>query len=322
MAHPIGFLWLAATWAYLWVRSRLTGGWRAVPFLAGLAAIYLIRWELLHRAKFQVDWDKAPFYLLNGADQLAIYSQHSVSVAWVALLFGIVCFLLGVFAFRREKDSLRLLILPLELYLLLFFATALFPENIRPTVYDGWIGLIVSRLTTISAIAGLCVLGTLTPKKWHLAGFGVLALFFFTILYQDTAVLNETEANAERLVSTLPYGTRVTPTLRGSEDSRITFIGHLVDRACIGHCFTYSNYEPSSGQFRVRVRQGSPLAMASADDAEDLEGGSYQVQSEDLPLKQVYQCDSVDPRKLCLYDLSEGDTTGPRGMHAPTAPRP
>jgi len=33
----------------------------------------------------------------------------------------------------------------------------------------------------------------------------------------------------------------------------VQFIAHSVDRACIGHCFSYSNYEPSSGQFRVRA---------------------------------------------------------------------
>src|SRR5579863_3306925 len=46
MAHPIGFLWLAGTWAYLWVSNRLTGGWRMAPFVMGLALVYLIRWQL------------------------------------------------------------------------------------------------------------------------------------------------------------------------------------------------------------------------------------------------------------------------------------
>ena len=29
---------------------------------------------------------------------------------------------------------------------------------------------------------------------------------------------------------------------------------HVIDRACIGHCFSYANYEPATAQFRVRVR--------------------------------------------------------------------
>jgi hypothetical protein len=321
MAHPMGFLWLAGTWAYLWVRNRLTGGWRAAPLVAGLVAVYLIHWELVRRAKFEIDWDKPPFYLLNGVDQLAVYGERYVWLGWATLIFGIICFVASLFAARKDWDTLKLLVLPLELYAIIFCATALLPENIRPTLYAAWIGLIVSRLTTISAILGLCILGALNPKKWQFGGFGVLAIVFFVFLYEDTKVLNAVESNAETLVSALPYGTRVTPTIRAADDSRVQFIGHLVDRACVGRCFTYSNYEPSSGQFRVRVRKGSPLAMDSANDAEDMEGGTYEVQAQDLPLKQVYQCDVTDLTRLCAYDLSEGQTTGPRGLHAPTAPR-
>ena len=88
------------------------------------------------------------------------------------------------------------------------------------------------------------------------------------------------------------------------------FIVHIVDRACIRRCFSYANYEPSSGQFRIRVRQGSPVVTASSDDSEDMQGGAYEVQEEDPPLKLVYQCDQHDLTKLCLRALAEGEKTG------------
>ena len=91
------------------------------------------------------------------------------------------------------------------------------------------------------------------------------------------------------------------------------FIGHIVDRACIGRCFSYANYEPSSGQFRIRVRQGSQVAAASVEDSEDMQGGEYEVHEEDLPLKLVYQCDPRDLTKLCLRELAEGEKTGQFG---------
>ena len=71
-------------------------------------------------------------------------------------------------------------------------------------------------------------------------------------------------------------------TIWAPSDSRVSFIGHIVDRACIGHCFSYANYEPSSGQFRIRVRPGSPVVSASDDDTEDMQAGEYEVQDEDL----------------------------------------
>jgi hypothetical protein len=273
----------------------------------------------LHKAKFEVDWDKLPFYQANGADQLLLFGGRYVWLSWGVLIFGVVCAVFGVLASRKDKDVLKSLIFPLELYAITFCATALLPENIRPSLYAGWIGLLVSRLTTISAIFGLCVLASLPAKKWQCAGFAALAATFFVFLYRDTGALNRMESNVESLARQLPYGTRVVPTIEVPSDWRAQFVGHMVDRACIGHCFTYSNYEPSSGEFRVRARKGSPVATDSAEDAEDMEGGSYEVQDTDPPLKRIYQCDPSDWTKLCLHDLVEGEKTGreiPRGSEA------
>jgi hypothetical protein len=68
-----------------------------------------------------------------------------------------------------------------------------------------------------------------------------------------------------------------------------------------------SNYEPSTGQFRVRVREGSPVVVASPDDSEDMQFGSYEVQEADLPLKEIYQCNAADWTKLCVRDLRAGE---------------
>jgi hypothetical protein len=79
----------------------------------------------------------------------------------------------------------------------------------------------------------------------------------------------------------------------------------------VGRCFVYSNYEPSSGQFRVRVtKRGSWIVEASSENAEDMQGGGYDIDAGDLPLKHLYQCDRGDWTKLCLADLREGQSTG------------
>src|SRR3984893_11273373 len=167
-----------------------------------------------------------------------------------------------------------------------------------------WIGLVVSRLTTVSAIVGLCVLGWVQPRKWHGMGFAAVALIFFAFLYQDTGNLNRMESNAETLLSRLPAGTRVIPTIYAQPEWRIAFIAHLADRACVGRCFVYSNYEPSSKQFRVRVAKGGNWIVSdSPDDANDMQGGGYDIQQAELPLKLLYQCDRKDGTKLCLRGL-------------------
>jgi hypothetical protein len=307
VAHPIGFLWLAGMLAYVKVREKLPGWWKAILPLAAAAGFYAVFWYALHHPALSADWDRGPFYLYNGADQLALYGKRYIGLAVASFGFGVLCVAVDFLAMPREVGSWRHFALPLEWYAVAFCATALVPENLRPSADAGWIGLLCSRLTTVSAILGLCFLGLLKPRKWQLSGFGVCALIFSAFLYQDTGWLNRLEANAEKLVSSLSPGARVIVTLDAPQSSRIQFIHHAVERACIGHCFSYANYEPSSGEFRVRVREGSPLVASSTDTAEDMTAGEYDMDDTDLPMKQIYQCDASDLTKLCMRDLKAGD---------------
>ena len=318
LAHPIGFLWLVGMVAYVKLRSKLPGWWKLVLPLAAASGFAAIYWYTSHRPSLFPDWDRGPFYLYNGADQLAVYGKRYFFLAGAAFLFGLICAALDLHSRRKDGSSWEPFELPFELYAVTFFATALLPENLRPSIYGGWIGLLGSRLTTISAILGLCFLGFLQLRRWHLAGFGVVAIVFFTFHYQDTGWLNRLEANAEKLVADLPAGTRVVVTIDATADSRITFIGHAVERACISHCFSYANYEPASGEFRVRVRKGSPVVTSSTDDAEDMASGEYEVDDTDLPLKQIYQCDSKDLANLCIRDLEAGEISGQMEVKPPS----
>jgi hypothetical protein len=318
LAHPIGFLWMAGTLAYINVRALLPGWWKLAMPLAAIGTFAAVNWYTAHRPALFADWDRGPFYFYNGADQFALYGQRYFYLAGAVFFFGVVCAGASLFSHARESSFWKPLELPFELYAVTFCGTALLPENLRPFVNSGWIGLLGSRLTTISAILGLCILAALTPRKWHLAGFGLCALAFFAFLYQDTGWLNQLEANGEKLVEKLPAGTRVIITARAPSDSRITFIGHAVERACIGHCFSYANYEPSSEEFRIRVRKGSRVAIASSDLGEDMSSGEYELDDSDLPMKQIYQCDAGDLTKLCIRDLMAGETNGRLSVTLPS----
>src|SRR5215467_2401901 len=307
VAHPIGFLWLVGMVAYVKVRDKLPGWWKVILPLAAAAGFCAVFWYASQRPGLSADWDRGPFYLYNGADQLALYGERYIWLAVAAFCIGMLCVASDLLARSREAGSWKRFLLPLEWYAVAFCATALVPENLRPSPEAGWIGLLGSRLTTVSAIFGLCFLGLLKPRKWHFSGFGVCACVFFAFLYQDTERLNRLEANGEKLVSNLSPGSRVIVTLDAPLGSRVQFVQHAVERACIGHCFSYANYEPSSGEFRVRVREGSPVVTFSTDTAEDMAAGEYDIDETDLPMKQIYQCDASDLTQLCIRDLKAGD---------------
>lgn len=311
LAHPMGLLWVVGVVAYLAIRPALPGAWKLVVPLGVVTACSALRWHTNRSSTIVADfYSAAPFHAI-GVDQLVLYGDRYEFLGWAALIVGIVCFVLDAVARRNETGHWKRLAVPLELYLILFCAASFAPENLRFSAAAAWIGMLVSRLTTISAIVGLSVLGCMRPRKWHCMGFAAIAVIFLVFLYQDTGKLNRTETNAEALLSAVPSGTRIIPTIFAEPDSRIAFIAHLADRACVGRCFVYSNYEPSSRQFRVRVgKSGSYIVSNSPDDANDMQGGGYEIQQTDLPLKQLYQCDQRDWTKLCIRDLTEGESTG------------
>jgi hypothetical protein len=314
LAHPIGCLWALATMVYVGVHNRLVG-WRKLVVPAGAVVLLLaFRWYL-HRMVLAVDWNSGlPFWQSNGADQLMVYGNRYETLAHVALVFGVVCLLLEIARNYSDFGWWQDIALPAELYLLAFFAVATFPENFRVSMYAAWIGLLVSRLTAICAIFGLIVLARAQLRQWTIVGFLLIGLAYFVFLARDTKALSDLEASAEAAVATLPPETRIVPTLRADPNWRVEFVSHVADRACIRHCFVYSNYEPSSKQFRVRVQKGGTwMVTDNAEDADDLQGGGYEIEKKDLPLKQLYQCDRSDWTKLCLHDLKEGQNTGQLG---------
>jgi hypothetical protein len=310
-AHPLGLCWIAGVLIYRRLRLLLPGAWKLVIPVAELAAYRVALW-IVHHTNLSVDWHGViPFYGLNGSDQLVLFGRRYVFLAGGAFLFALACFAAEVWRRRKEQQYWRAVAFPLELYVLLVSTVAVVPENLRVGLYAAWIGLLASRLTMVVAIAGLTVLACGRPRWWQTAGFGVVAVVFFAFLYQDTGALNRLEANAEKVVASLPPGTRVIPTISADPEWRIEFIAHMVDRACVGRCFVFSNYEPSSGQFRVRVvERGSWIVTPSADDADDMQGGSYEIERGDLPLKHIYQCERGDWMKVCARDLAEGENTG------------
>jgi hypothetical protein len=199
--------------------------------------------------------------------------------------------------------------LAIELYLLAVIATACLPENFRVGLFAGWIGLLVSRLTLVTAIFGLLVLTSLRLPRWCTYGSAFCAVVFFLFLYQDTGQLDRLEATAREAIQTLAPGTRIVAVANPSKDWRIQFIYHSIERACIGHCFSFANYEPSSLQFRVRALPGNYFVTTSVDQSDDMSSGDYIVQKNDLPLTSIYQCDQQDWTQLCALPLREGQKT-------------
>ncbi len=156
LAHPIGFLFALGMMVYLAVRQMLPGLWKLAVPLVAIAAVAVLHWVLATRVDFDIDWTKTgPFYVFNGSDQLVLYGDHYAALARAAVLFGVICVVVDAVMRRKERASWGAFALPMELYVTAFVILMLLPENLRSSPEVAWMGLLVSRLTLVSAIFGL-----------------------------------------------------------------------------------------------------------------------------------------------------------------------
>jgi MFS family permease len=311
-AHPIGFAFFVGAALYLGLTKKLRGPWRWGLLALAVLVLLNVRWFFAMRPQWDVEWaNRRKFLDIAGIDQMKLFGDRYGWLAIVAFAWAV----LAVFNFLydwiiRGKTPQPVFRVTVELYLLSLFAISCLPENVRFSGSSAWAGLLGSRFTLISAVLGVLLLACVGARRWHLLGSCAIAAAFFALLYGDTGKLDRMEANARELVGKLPAGQRVVAVAQPPAGWRIPFVYHSVERACIGHCFSYGNYEPSSGQFRVRAVPGSSFVVSSNFKAEAIVRGDYVVQQSDLPLVSIYQCDAADWTRLCAAELRVGSKTG------------
>jgi len=314
LAHPLGFLLLLGVGLYRLLFRNLSERSKWILPAASVAICLAARFFVAGHKAYEVEWREAPVYTLTGAGQFHVFGARYLWFTVIVSILAVLSTVLGV----RESPQLATFLKDrralVELYGVSFLATVILPENLHLDPTGGWVGALATRLTLVTAIFGLAFLASLPPRLWHLLAYSAVAAVFFTFLYQDTALLNRLEDNTRRLTEQLPFGTRTLSTIFAPNDYRTIYL-HIPDRACVGHCWLFSNYEPSTKQFRIRVQQGSPVVTASVDDSEDMQSGTYDVQEEDLPLKQIYQCDARDLTRICIRDLAADEKNGRLGYH-------
>ena len=157
----------------------------------------------------------------------------------------------------------------------------------------------------MSLALGVCLCAAVAAERIRpFVGYaiGVLALLFFGCLYIDESALNGLEDRMQRMVNQLPPGQRVVSGI--TKEYRVIALAHMIDRVCLGRCYSYANYEPSSKQFRVRATGPNPIVVSTDAEANRLALGTYTVKERDLPLYQVL----LDTKgQMAIRRLSPGD---------------
>ncbi len=313
LAHPLALLWLVGAGLYVLLAQRIPRSYHPLLLLAGIAVLFGIHDYLW--AHYVVETRPHNFWFFNGADQFVLFGKRYEIVEFGFLAF--VCVALAWDIFRRwrqrEPGFWSAYTTPFELYVLVCGSVLLLPHGAHVPGHIGAVALLTDRLTSVSLALILCLLGGIQLRRWHLIAACALAVVFFALVYEDTARINRMEEQVARLVHTLPPNQRVMGTILPPGGSRVT-IQHILDRACIGYCYSYGNYEAGSKMFRVRAAPGNPYVLADYDLAIEMERGDYIVKPADLPVWQVYQCDASG-NGLCIHPLEAGEENDALGVH-------
>lgn len=310
VAHPIGLAWVLGAGLYCVIAETVPRRFHPMLVLGAIGCLYLATALIMSRYSTLPAAHSALFY--NGLDQFIFTSRYEIPVLiFCGILFAAAA--REIFVLRSASNLWRKCSIPVQLYLIVEAGVQFLPDSVRLPQYAAPVASLTGRLTLISAVLLCCVLGTLTLRVWHRLALGIVASLFFVFLYQDTGTLSYMQERARALVHSLPPGQRVLSTIVPPLRYRLS-PKHILDLACVGYCFDYGNYEPATGQFRLRASPGNRFVISDEQNASAAEAGTYVVKERDLPVYQLYQCRSAWT-DLCIRPLRAGELNGGVGMH-------
>ena len=299
LAHPFPVVWAAGTAAYIAVAQTLRPRQRLLLLGFGLLTLPATHHVLIRR--YQCWWSWRQVFFITGANQVVIYG-----VKYVFILAGLLFVWFSLLQKLIKACGLGDLILsvPGQLWILNAAGVLLIPGTVNFPNYGLPFTYVSDRLSLAVALMGCAVLGSVRPRIHEKIALAALVVVFFGFLFRDTRELNRLEDSINVVVAKLPPGQRVVGSFPGWSN-RVMPLQHALDRACIGRCFSYANYEPSSRQFRIRAQPGNPVVFDEYADVKAVEEGRYIVKPRDLPLYEVFLCGPVK-HDVCLISLEPG----------------
>ena len=277
LAHGLPVVWTAGVLAYDWLWRRLSSRARGYLLGAGLAMLVLMRGAMV--AWLQTRWYTSQIWHVTGADQLWVFDGKYRLLAGALLAVWIW---MGVDRRRGPHSAGSLL----PLCILTATGIFLIPGVAWILDYQHQLAYIDERMSLPLAIAVCALLAGSPARSWQRYAMAAVSLLFFVFVYADERALNDFEDQLDRVVAQLPPGQRVVLSVN-LPGSQVNALAHMMDRACIGHCWSCANYEASSAQFRIRIAGPTALVAPSDADASRLEDGSYVPKAGESPLLQI-----------------------------------
>jgi hypothetical protein len=281
LAHALPVVWTAGLLMYQYLATRIRPRLRVYVTAGWLLAMVLVQ-VVAGRNTFS-RWSLQQIKMSTGADQVWVFDgKYYVVLAGLLILWGMLFLdLLRSSGPRRVVSSI-----PFQLCVISAAAVVILPTTILLPGFSHTLVYIAERMSLGVGVCVCALLGRANPRMFERYAMLAIAMVFFGFLYRDEKVLNLLEDRMDGVITGLGPGQRVVSGV-DDPDLHVFAVTHMIDRACVGRCFSYANYEPSTAQFRVRALAENPYVMSNYKDSWRMQNGLYVVQDRDLPLMQV-----------------------------------
>jgi len=307
VAHALPVAWALSVFVYGRVAQALAPRRRVPLAIGALAALALVGFLL--GAFFPTRRGPDQFMAMTGADQFWIYGRYYIGVA-VAVL---AAWALGIQHVLNTRGAARTVLdVRFQLCALSAAALVLLPGGVLLPGFRSGLDFVAERMSLAGAVLFCALLASVRLPRPLVDALAAIAVVFFLLSYADERALNQVETEMERVVAQLPPGQRVVSALADPE-SRVNPLTHVVDRICVGRCFSYGNYEPATAQFRVRADHENPFVVSDYGESWNIQRGGYVVKPRDLPLYNIDLCEPGSPR-ICIAPLRAGATLRNTGL--------
>jgi hypothetical protein len=280
-AHALPVLWTAGLMIYAWMARRLSPQARSRLMAAGLLLMVAVR-VAVSRSLLS-EWSLQQISLATGADQVWVFDgKYYFILAGLLLIWGSLFLELIRGRSRREVVSG----IPFQLSVLSAAAVFILPTTVALPGFNHALVFIGERMSLGVGICICAMLAMAQARPQQRYGLILLAAVYFLFLFRDERVLNGFEDRMDGIVAQVPPGQRVVSPII-DPGLRVNALAHMVDRACMGRCFSYANYEPSTAQFRIRAVEVNPVVAEQYNDAWELQTGRHIVKDRELPLFRI-----------------------------------
>jgi hypothetical protein len=280
-AHVLPVVWTVCLLSYVWVAHAVAPRRRIWLLAVYVLAVLGVRMALT--ARFVTSWSIQQMVSVSGADQVWVFGgKYFVVLAGLLLVWGA----LFLQVLHRRGTLRTVLGVPFQIAVLSAAGVLVLPGTVLLPGFNHTLAYIAERMSLGVAVCVCATLAASRPRRLERGVTALVALAFFAFLYVDERALNRFEDRMQGVMAQLPAGGRVVSAIT-DPGSRIAPLVHVIDRVCLGRCFSFGNYEASTAQFRLRAIRPNPWVTHRYADAWAIQSGTWTPQQAHLPLFEV-----------------------------------